>query len=149
AKSTSGTTAPTTGYTTTVPSANPGEFVWTKTVWTYTDNTTETGYSVGKIGNTGATGPQGPRGPQGIQGPSGSNGQSQWVHIRYSANSNGSGMTTNPSSTTKYVGIAVTNSSSAPSYTGFTWSKYVGENGSTVARGPQGLPGIYGENGTT
>jgi hypothetical protein len=33
--------------------------VWTRTVWTYTDGTTETGYSVGKIGNTGATGAQG------------------------------------------------------------------------------------------
>src|SRR5699024_282742 len=53
----------------------------------------------------------------------------------------GSGMTTSPSSTTKYVGIAVTNSSSAPSYTGFTWSKYVGENGE---RGPQGVKGDKG-----
>jgi hypothetical protein len=33
--------------------------VWTRTVWTYTDGTTETGYSVGKIGNTGATGAAG------------------------------------------------------------------------------------------
>src|SRR5699024_2569451 len=68
AKSTNGTTAPTTGYTTTVPSANPGEFVWTKTVWTYTDNTTETGYSVGKIGNTGATGANGKDGVAGKDG---------------------------------------------------------------------------------
>lgn len=146
ATSTSGTTKPTSGWTTTIPSVAPGNYLWTRTVWTYTDNDVETGYSVSRIGEKGDTGPRGPQGPQGIQGPSGSNGQSQWVHIRYSPNSTGSGMTTNPSSTTKYVGIAVTNSATAPAYTGFTWSKYVGEDGS---RGPQGLPGQKGDDGTT
>ena len=146
ATSSSGTTKPSLGWSTTVPSVAPGNYLWTRTTWTYTDNDVETGYSVSRVGKDGEKGEQGPRGPQGIQGPSGSNGQSQWVHIRYSANSNGSGMTTTPSSTTKYVGIAVTNSATAPAYTGFTWSKYVGEDGS---RGPQGLPGKNGANGQT
>ena len=149
ATSSSGTTKPSLGWAPTIPQVAPGNYLWTRTVWTYTDNDVETGYSVsrvGKDGEKGDKGPQGPQGPQGIQGPSGSNGQSQWVHIRYSANSNGSGMTTSPSSTTKYVGIAVTNSATAPAYTGFTWSKYVGEDGS---RGPQGVPGKNGANGTT
>jgi hypothetical protein len=53
-------------------------------------------------------------------------------------------MTTNPSSTTKYVGIAVTNSPTAPPYTDFTWSKYVGEDG---AQGPQGIQGPKGDDG--
>ncbi|MCT0504251.1 serine/threonine protein phosphatase, partial [Lactococcus cremoris] len=77
ASHTNGTTAPTTGYTTTVPSVPAGQFLWTKTVWAYTDNTSETGYSVAKMGNNGATGPQGPQGntgPQGPTGPAGSNG---------------------------------------------------------------------------
>ncbi|WP_445993542.1 hypothetical protein, partial [Lactococcus cremoris] len=77
ASHTNGTTAPTTGYTTTVPSVPAGQFLWTKTVWTYTDNTSETGYSVAKMGNNGETGPQGPQGntgPQGPTGPAGSNG---------------------------------------------------------------------------
>lgn len=143
ATSSSGTTKPTSGWSSTVPSVSPGNYLWTRTVWTYTDNDVETGYSVSRIGKDGEKGPQG---PQGIRGPAGSNGQSQYVHIRYSANSNGSGMTTSPSSTTKYVGIAVTNSATAPAYTGFTWSKYVGENGS---QGPQGLPGKDGDDGTT
>ena len=50
AVSSSGTTAPTSGWSTSVPTASAGQYVWTKTIWTYTDNTTETGYSVGKIG---------------------------------------------------------------------------------------------------
>ena len=146
ATSSSGTVRPSSGWTTSVPSVTPGNYLWTRTIWTYTDNDTEEGYSVSRIGKDGAKGPQG---PQGIQGPAGSNGQSQWVHVRYSVNSDGSGMDTKPSSTTKYVGIAVTNSATAPPYTGFTWSKYVGEDGSTGARGPQGLPGQKGTDGQT
>ncbi|MGX6984538.1 collagen-like triple helix repeat-containing protein, partial [Lactococcus lactis] len=77
AGSTSGTTAPTSGWTSTVPTVAAGSYLWTKTVWAYTDNTSETGYSVAKMGNNGATGPQGPQGntgPQGPTGPAGSNG---------------------------------------------------------------------------
>ena len=74
AGSTSGTTAPTSGWTSTVPTVAAGSYLWTKTVWTYTDNTSETGYSVAKMGNDGATGPQGPQGNTGPQGPAGSNG---------------------------------------------------------------------------
>ncbi|MFZ2601683.1 MAG: hypothetical protein WAX06_07195 [Lactococcus lactis] len=65
ASHTNGITAPTTGYTTTVPSVPAGQFLWTKTVWTYTDNTSETGYSVGKMGNTGPAGPAGSNGNPG------------------------------------------------------------------------------------
>ncbi|RXS49934.1 collagen-like protein [Lactococcus lactis] len=77
AGSTSGTTAPTSGWTSTVPTVAAGSYLWTKTVWDYTDNTSETGYSVAKMGNNGATGPQGPQGNTGAtgpQGPAGSNG---------------------------------------------------------------------------
>ncbi|MCT0451281.1 serine/threonine protein phosphatase, partial [Lactococcus cremoris] len=77
AGSTSGTTAPTSAWTSTVPTVAAGSYLWTKTVWAYTDNTSETGYSVAKMGNNGATGPQGPQGntgPQGPTGPAGSNG---------------------------------------------------------------------------
>ncbi|WP_017864626.1 phage tail protein [Lactococcus lactis] len=75
--STSGTTAPTSGWTSTVPTVAAGSYLWTKTVWSYTDNTSETGYSAAKMGNDGATGPQGPQGntgPQGPTGPAGSDG---------------------------------------------------------------------------
>ena len=56
ASSTSGTTKPTSGWSSAIPSVPAGNFLWTKTVWTYTDNTSETGYSVAKMGETGATG---------------------------------------------------------------------------------------------
>ncbi|MCT3090599.1 hypothetical protein EFN85_11840, partial [Lactococcus lactis] len=63
--STSGTTAPTSGWTSTVPTVAAGSYLWTKTVWAYTDNTSETGYSVGKMGNTGPAGPAGSDGNPG------------------------------------------------------------------------------------
>ncbi|WP_260678366.1 DUF7013 family protein, partial [Lactococcus lactis] len=71
AGSTSGTTSPTSGWTTTVPTVAAGSYLWTKTVWTYTDNTSETGYSVAKMGNNGTPGPQGPQGPPGSNGDPG------------------------------------------------------------------------------
>ncbi|WNS48434.1 hypothetical protein LL229_03425 [Lactococcus lactis subsp. lactis] len=68
AGSTSGTTAPNTGWSTTIPTVPAGQYLWTKTLWTYTDNSSETGYSVAKMGNNGTTGPQGPPGSNGAPG---------------------------------------------------------------------------------
>ena len=65
AGSTSGTTAPTSGWNSQVPNVPAGQYLWTKTVWAYTDNTIETGYSVGKMGNTGPAGPPGSNGEPG------------------------------------------------------------------------------------
>ncbi|MCU5754150.1 phage tail protein [Lactococcus lactis] len=59
AMSTSGTTAPTTGWTSSVPSLVNGQYLWTKTVWTYTDNSSKTGYSVTYISKDGSNGDPG------------------------------------------------------------------------------------------
>ena len=72
AASSSGTTAPTSGWTTSVPNVSQGQYLWTKTVWNYTDNTNETGYSVAKMGT---------------------NGQTPYVHWAYSNNADGTGLT--------------------------------------------------------
>lgn len=52
----SGTIAPTGTWSSSVPTSIAGKFLWTKMVWSYTDNTTETGYSVSKYGEKGDTG---------------------------------------------------------------------------------------------
>ena len=57
--STSGTVKPTTGWSTTIPTVAEGSFLWTRTTWTYTDSTSEVGYSVAKMGETGAKGDKG------------------------------------------------------------------------------------------
>lgn len=56
AQSTSNTTAPTSGWQTTPPSVAAGSYLWTKTVFTYTNGGTATQYSVAKQGATGAAG---------------------------------------------------------------------------------------------
>lgn len=57
-------------------------------------------------------------------------GTSSYLWIRYATDANGTGMTATPSSTTKYVGIASTTTSTAPTKSSeYKWSKYVGENG--------------------
>ncbi|MDG6143090.1 hypothetical protein NGA84_06980 [Lactococcus formosensis] len=65
AKSTSGITQPTTGWTSTVPTVPAGQFLWTKTVWEYTDSTSETGCSVAKMGDNGSDGEKGDSGDPG------------------------------------------------------------------------------------
>ena len=54
--STSGTTAPTGTWSSTIPSVSAGQYLWTRTIITYTDNTTSTSYSIGKMGETGTAG---------------------------------------------------------------------------------------------
>ena len=91
----------------------------------------------------GVHGETGPTGPQGIQGPRGSDGTSQFVHVRYSANANGSSMTTTPQSNTTHIGIAVTTSSTAPTVnTSYTWSLIKGADGSQGIQGPAGANGV-------
>lgn len=57
--STSGTTTPTGTWSTTIPTVSAGQFLWTRTVITYTDSTTSTSYSIGKMGSNGSTGATG------------------------------------------------------------------------------------------
>lgn len=75
AQGTSGTMAPTSGWNSQVPNVPAGQFLWTKTVWTYTDNTNETGYSVSKIGEQGPQGAKGEQGPKGNDGAKGDRGE--------------------------------------------------------------------------
>ena len=64
--SVSGTTAPTGTWATSVPSVAAGSFLWTRTITTYTDNSTVTGYSVAKQGEKGNTGETGAAGADAI-----------------------------------------------------------------------------------
>lgn len=67
------------------------------------------------------------------QGEPGPPGTSAYLHIRYSASSNGNPMSTTPNS---YIGVAVTQSATAPtSYTSYAWSQLAGRAGS------DGVPG--------
>lgn len=85
ASSSSGATAPSSGWTASVPTVSQGQYLWTKTVWTYTDNTNKTGYSVAKTGTNGA------------------DGRTPYVHFAYSDNADGTGLTTSDNGQ-RYIG---------------------------------------------
>lgn len=54
--SSSGTTVPTGTWSSSIPAASSGQYLWTRMVITYTDNTTSTIYSVGRMGTNGTNG---------------------------------------------------------------------------------------------
>lgn len=62
ANSTSGTTAPSTGWTSSIPSPVKGQYLWTKTVWTSTDSSSKTAYSVSYNSKDGTNGTNGTSG---------------------------------------------------------------------------------------
>lgn len=155
AAGTSGTTAPTTGWDSQVPNVPAGQFLWTKTVWTYTDNTNETGYSVSKIGekgDKGERGAQGERGPQGLQGPQGiqgipgakgADGKTQYTHIAYADTTIGGGFSqtdTNKPFIGMYQDFNAIDSQNPQDY---RWSKWKGSDGR------DGIPGKAGADGRT
>lgn len=57
--SASGTNKPTGTWSTTIPEVPAGQFLWTKTVTTYTNNTNSTAYTVAKMGSDGKPGSAG------------------------------------------------------------------------------------------
>ena len=63
--STSGTTIPTGSWVSTIPTVAAGQYLWTRTIITYTDNKTTTSYSVGRMGQNGANGSPGAAGKPG------------------------------------------------------------------------------------
>ena len=173
AQGTSGTVAPTTGWTSQVPNVPAGQFLWTKTVWSYTDNTNETGYSVSKIGeqgpqgvkgDTGAKGDKGekglqgergltgPAGPQGLQGPKGdqgipgvkgADGKTQYTHIAYADTVSGGGFS--QTDTNKpFIGMYQDfNATDSRNPQDYRWSKWKGSDGR------DGIPGKAGADGRT
>ena len=146
AGSTSGTVPPTTNWTSNIPNVQPGFFLWTKTVWTYTDNTSETGYSVSKIGETGPRGLQGLQGPQGLQGipgATGRDGRSQYTHIAFSDSPNGEGFSHTDQGRAyigQYQDFSPEHSKDPAIY---RWTKWKGNDGA------QGIPGKPGADGKT
>lgn len=146
AKGVSGTVPPTTGWVSQVPSVPAGQYLWTKTVWSYTDNTNETGYSVSKIGEQGAKGDKGdtgPKGDQGIPGIKGADGKTQYTHIAYADTVSGSGFSqtdTDKAFIGMYQDFNTTGSRNPQDY---RWSKWKGSDGR------DGIPGKAGADGRT
>lgn len=150
-----------------IPTVNPGEYLWTRTTWFYSDGTSEQGFSVAKMGeqgpqgvkgetgakgDRGEKGPQGERGIQGLQGPKGdqgipgvkgADGKTQYTHIAYADTISGGGFSqtdTNKAFIGMYQDFNATDSRNPQDY---RWSKWKGSDGR------DGIPGKAGTDGRT
>ena len=109
------------------PTWTDGSYVWQRT--------TKTGYRYDDIHDTWVSEPIVTYAC--IQGAAGEGGTSYYTYIMYSANSDGSDMTSEPTADTIYIGLYTGEASVVPPYndSGWTWSKYVGDPG---GQGDQG-----------
>ena len=147
-----------------IPVVNPGEYLWTRTTWFYSDGTSEQGFSVAKMGEQGPkgdrgekglqgerglTGPVGPqglqgqKGDQGIPGVKGVDGKTQYTHIAYADTVSGGGFSqtdTNKPFIGMYQDFNAIDSRNPQDY---RWSKWKGSDGR------DGIPGKAGADGRT
>lgn len=150
----SGTTIPTETWTSSIPSVAENQFLWTRTVITYTDSTTSTSYSVGKMGAKGDTGEELSSGKMLYKDPtfkSGNNGTNLY--------NNGSGVTTYtritkpteaPSDSTHIMRFTYTSGSPAPGFGGFSFGNLSRVNAvfvtKIIAKIPVGKQIAFGSN---
>lgn len=119
-----GTTAPTGTWLSSVPATSAGQFLWTRTVTSYTSGSPTTAYSVAAHGATGQ---------QGIPGNPGADGTTTYTWVKYADNSSGGGMSDDPTGKS-YIGLAFNKTTQTESTTAgdYQWS---------LIQGPQGTPG--------
>ena len=163
----------------TIPSVPAGQYLWTRTTWSYTDNTSETGFSVAKMGETGQKGDRGDPGPkgdrgekgekgdrgerglqglqglqgakgdQGIPGTRGADGRTTYTHIAYADTISGSGFSQTDADKS-YIGVYVDfNSTDSVNPADYRWTRWRGSDGLNGKDGPQGIPGKPGADGRT
>lgn len=139
--SSSGTSAPTGTWSSSIPSVSASQYLWTRTITTYTDSTTTTAYSVGKMGANGATGATGATGAAGKDGVGISSTQ-----VRYQTGSSGTSAPTGTwLDTIPTVGAGqylwtrtITNYSNGTSTTAYSVGK-MGNNGTNGVDGDSGI----------
>lgn len=88
------------------------------------------------------------KGEQGVKGDKGEDGTQYYTWIAYSDNADGDPMHQQPTSNTKYIGIAVnkTTEEEGTDPSEYTWSKFRGEDGKD---GLNGADGVNGKDGTS
>lgn len=148
---TSGTVKPTGTWSKDMPSVKAGQFLWTRTIITYSNNTTSTLYSVGRNGTNGVNGTNGTNGQNGK-----SIGQVVNYYLATNASSNVTASTSGWTTTVQSVSLSkkylwnyevvkytdgTTASTTAPCI--------IGSYGDTGAKGDKGAKGDTGATGPT
>lgn len=121
----------------TPPKLVQGQWLWTKTVWTYTDNTSETGYQkvyIARDGNSGV---------DGIPGKAGADGRTPYVHFAYADSADGrTGFSLTQDGTKRYLGICTNfdkaNSTNPADYSWNDTAGSVSVGGRNLLKGSKG-----------
>ena len=150
---TSGTSAPTGTWLSSPPATSPGQFLWTRTITTYTDSSTSTAYSVAAHGTTGNPGAPGPPGDDGAPGAPGRGIAS--TAVTYQVGSDGTSAPTgtwvsSPPATSPGTFLwtrTVTTYTDATTSTAYSVAAH-GATGGPGSPGSPGAPGV-GVSGTT
>lgn len=146
----SGNTAPTGTWLPNIPTASAGQFVWTRTVITYTDNTSTTSYSVSKYGTNGEDGYTPVKGVDYYDGRDGENGKDGTsvsitsTSVTYQTSSSG---TTTPSGTWQTTVPSVNNGQ-------YLWTRTIvnysdGKSTTSYSVSYKGTNGTNGKDGYT
>lgn len=151
--SSDGAKEPVSGWQGHIPTLNQGEYLWTRTTVTYTDQTTSTAYSVSRQGNDGSsptatvtksdgvttitiTDKNGEHtqtitdGENGTPGKDGENGKTSYLHVKYSDDAGKTFTENNGETAGKYIGVysnQTENDSNAVA--DYTWVKIEGDDG--------------------
>lgn len=139
---TNATAAPSGTWAATPVATTTGQFLWTRTVTTFTDASTVTSYAISAHGATGS------QGNQGIQGPIGPNGLPTYTWIKYGTSGTGADLSDDPAGKT-HIGIAYNKTTQTESETpgDYQWALIQGPQGTQGPTGPQGSQGIQGPTG--
>lgn len=124
----SGTAPPSDGWRATIPMAQPGQWLWTRVVVTFSDDSSYTQYSAAY---------------QGEDGTDGADGLTYHLHIAYANDATGStGFSTTDGSGKLYLGQCVDTSESDPTDpSAYTWTLIKGDDGQQGVQGPPGSDG--------
>lgn len=113
-------TMPSSGWSTTRPTVNKGEYLWTRTTINYTSGSPSVSISNSYVPTDGQ------------------NGSSAYLWVRYSQYPDGTGFTDDPTNAL-YIGVATTTTSSPPTNkSSYNWS---------LIKGQDGVPGEKGADG--
>lgn len=127
ASSTSGATAPSSGWQSTVPSVALGNYLWTRSVTEYTDTSVSntTSYSVSRIGADGS---------QGTPGQPGADGRTPYFHTAYANSADGSvNFSTTYFAGASYIGTCTDYNEDDPSaYSSYEWAELRGMDNAGV-----------------
>lgn len=125
AASDSGTTAPSSGWSSTIPTVKPGGYLWTRVVTTYTDGKASTAYTVAR---------QGADGSDGDPGAPGEDGRTPYFHVAYANSADGSAdFSTTEAAGRSYIGTySDFTQADSTDRTKYAWTLIKGEDGDSV-----------------